>query len=93
VFGRGVRKYWRRHPWSWLKMQTLNLVSAVVLFCRLMRDVPDASLRREYRRRIWRLLKARPDLFMLYTIKCALHYHQYTLSRQMTQRGKLVNTF
>jgi radical SAM superfamily enzyme YgiQ (UPF0313 family) len=95
-YGTGVRRYWRRHPWSWLKMQTSNLVGAVVLFLRLMRNIPEASLRREYRRRLWRVLKSRPDpnVLILYVIKCMMHYHQYTLARRLAAAdGRLVNSF
>jgi len=95
-YGQGVARYWRRHPWSWLKMQSKNLATSVVLFARLMRNVPEASLRREYRKRLWRLVKARPDpnLISLYLIKCVMHYHQYTLARKMAaQEGRFVNTF
>jgi radical SAM superfamily enzyme YgiQ (UPF0313 family) len=95
-FCRGLVKYWRRHPWCWLKMQTKNLVASVVLFTRLMRNVPDPHLRREYRHRLWKMVKARPDpnLLILYIIKCGMHYHQHTLARQMAAGGsKLVNTF
>jgi radical SAM superfamily enzyme YgiQ (UPF0313 family) len=96
AWGKGVGRYWRRHPWSWLKMQTLNLVGSVVLFCRLMRWVPEARLRKEYRKRVWRLLRARrdPNLLILYLIKCAMHYHQYTMTRQMTTGDRrIVNSF
>jgi radical SAM superfamily enzyme YgiQ (UPF0313 family) len=96
AFGQGVARYWRRHPWSWLKMQAQNLVGSVVLFSRLMRWVPEASLRREYRRRVWRLLRARrdPNLLLLYLIKCAMHYHQYTMTRQMAAGDRrIVNSF
>jgi radical SAM superfamily enzyme YgiQ (UPF0313 family) len=84
---RGVKKYWRRHPWTWLKHQTRNLISSVVLYWRLMRGIPEASLRKEYRRRIWRLLKVRrdPSVLILYIIKCAMHYHQYTMAKQMAE--------
>ncbi|HEX5270634.1 MAG TPA: DUF4070 domain-containing protein, partial [Gemmataceae bacterium] len=95
-FGAGVRRYWRRHPWSWLTMQAKNLATAVVLFARLMRSVPEAHLRREYRKRMWRLVKARPDpnVASVYVIKCMMHYHQYTLARQMAaDGGRVVNSF
>jgi radical SAM superfamily enzyme YgiQ (UPF0313 family) len=95
-FGAGVRRYWRRHPWSWLTMQAKNLAIAVVLFARLMRNVPEAHLRREYRKRLWRLVKARPDpnVASVYVIKCMMHYHQYTLARQMAaEGGRVVNSF
>jgi radical SAM superfamily enzyme YgiQ (UPF0313 family) len=95
-FCQGVVKYWKRHPWSWLKMQTKNVVSSVVLFARLMRSVPEVGLRREYRKRLWGMLKARPDpnLLLLYLLKCGIHYHQYTMARQLaTESGRVVNSF
>jgi len=65
------------------------------LYWRLMRWFPEASLRREYRRRIWRFIRARPDpnLAMLVLVKCALHYHEYTMSRQMTSGTRVFNIF
>jgi radical SAM superfamily enzyme YgiQ (UPF0313 family) len=96
AWGKGVAHYWRRHPWSWLKMQAMNLVGSIVLFCRLMRWVPEASLRKEYRKRVWRLLRARrdPNVLILYLIKCAMHYHQHTMTRQMaTGDRQIVNSF
>jgi radical SAM superfamily enzyme YgiQ (UPF0313 family) len=95
-YGAGVARYWRRHWWSWLTMQTKNLAGAVVLFWRLMRNIPEADLRREYRKRLWRLVKARPDpnVAILYVIKCMMHYHQYTLARQLGARDRrFVNSF
>jgi hypothetical protein len=52
-----------------------------------MQWVPDGKLRREYRRRIGRLLKTRraPNVLIVYLLKCALHYHQHTMARQMDQ--------
>ena len=50
----GVVKYWRRHPWHWLKSQVRNAVTAGVLYWRLMHGVTEARLRREYRRRLRR---------------------------------------
>jgi radical SAM superfamily enzyme YgiQ (UPF0313 family) len=95
-FGRGVLNYQHRHPWSWLKRQARNLVTFAVLFGRLHRNVPEASLRKEYRKRLWRLMKSRwqTDLWMVYLIKCLMHYHHYTLARQMeTGDSRLVNSF
>ncbi|HEV3260298.1 MAG TPA: DUF4070 domain-containing protein, partial [Gemmataceae bacterium] len=95
-YGAGLVKYWRRHPWSWLKMQTKNLITAVVLFGRLMRGIPEVRLRREYRKRLWRFIKARPDpnLAVLYVLKCALHYHQHTMAKQMaTGHSPVYNSF
>jgi radical SAM superfamily enzyme YgiQ (UPF0313 family) len=85
AWGEGVARYWHRHPWAWLKGQGLNLATAIVLYGRLMRGVPEASLRREYRTRFWRLMSRRPDpnLAVLFLLKCAMHYHQHTMARQM----------
>jgi hypothetical protein len=84
-FGIGLTNYWRRNRWAWLKSQVRNLITAVVLFRRLMQWVPEVKLRQEYRRRIGRLLKARraPNVFIVYLLKCALHYHQHTMAKQM----------
>jgi radical SAM superfamily enzyme YgiQ (UPF0313 family) len=95
-FCQGIVKYWRRHPWAWLTTQTKNLVGSIVLFTRLMRNIPEAALRKEYRKRVWRLLKQRPDpnLLLLYLVKCGMHYHQYTMARQMaTGSSRVVNSF
>jgi radical SAM superfamily enzyme YgiQ (UPF0313 family) len=96
AFNKGVVKYWRRHPWHWLKSQVRNAVLAGVLYWRLMQGVPETSLRREYRRRVWRFLLARPDpnLLIFYVFKCFLHYHQYTMAQQMAlEKGKVYNSF
>jgi hypothetical protein len=84
-YGRAVRRYWRDHPRAWFKTQAKNLVRSLVLFQRLMWGIPEASLRREYRRRLGRLLQfsRNPSLFLMYVIKCGLHYHQYTRAGQM----------
>jgi radical SAM superfamily enzyme YgiQ (UPF0313 family) len=95
-FAPGIAKYWRKYPWAWLKAQTKNVVVSAVLFARLMKNVPDRALRKEYRRRLWRLVKKRPDpnLLTLYLVKCGLHYHQHTMAQQMTSAsGRVVNSF
>jgi radical SAM superfamily enzyme YgiQ (UPF0313 family) len=92
----GVRQHGRKHPWVWLKYQAKNLAVSAVLFARLMWAVPDANLRREYRRRLWRLVRSRPDpnVLVLYLIKCAMHYHQFTLARELSVEGaRVVNSF
>jgi radical SAM superfamily enzyme YgiQ (UPF0313 family) len=94
--GRGQSRYWRRHPLTWLRAQSGNLLRAVVLFSRLMRGIPDQSLRREYRKRMWRLIKARPNPYVAlqYVLKCALHYHAHTMAKEMTSaRAPVYNSF
>jgi hypothetical protein len=89
-------RYWRAHPLRRLKGQSTNLARAAVLFARLMRSVPDARLRQCYRREIYlQLLRRRdPGHLLGYVIRCAMHYHHYTLSAQVA-RGEeaLVNSF
>jgi radical SAM superfamily enzyme YgiQ (UPF0313 family) len=95
-YGRGVLAYWRRHPWKWLKAQTFNVIGTIVLYQRLMHGIPEATLRQEYRQRIWKMLKTRPDpnLAFLYVIKCAMHYHAWTMARQMSSgRSPVYNSF
>jgi radical SAM superfamily enzyme YgiQ (UPF0313 family) len=73
--GRGRSRYWRKHPWTALKTNTVFLAQAIGLYVRLMRGIPEEYLRREYRKRVWRLLKVRrdPGTLLYYIIKCASH--------------------
>jgi len=95
-FSAGMHRYHLRYPWRRLSESLKDLARAAALFARLMRRVPEPGLRREYRRRLARLLQERPDphLVFLYTIKCAMHYHHCTMARQMAQGGAaLANSF
>lgn len=94
--GAGRARYWQRHFWLRLKGQARHLAWSAYLFWRLMQGVPDAALRRQYRHRLWRLLKVRRDPVMLfvYLVKCAVHYHHYTMATQMAARQTpVVNSF
>ena len=89
-------RYWRKHPWQHLKAQAAFAAQAVGLFARLMAGVPEASLRKEYRRRMLRLLRTRrdPGVVMFYVIKCAMHYHAHYMARQMASGGsKVFNSY
>jgi radical SAM superfamily enzyme YgiQ (UPF0313 family) len=91
-----MTRYWRAHFWSRTKGYLRNYLRSAFLYWRLMHGVPDAALRRQYRRRIVRLLKVRQDPVVLfsYLIKCAVHYHHYTMATQMAQRqSQIVNSF
>jgi len=95
-YGQARRSYWRRHRWAWLKAEAASLLRSAYVYWRLMRDIPEADLRREYRRRIVRLLKTRrePETLFIYLIKCAMHYHHYVMARQMScGQRPVVNTF
>jgi radical SAM superfamily enzyme YgiQ (UPF0313 family) len=95
-FGRAAKRYWRRHPWHAARAQGPILGQALGLLARITWKVEDASLRREYLRRIWRLVRARRDPSMLWlsVIKCACHYHAHTMARQMSGgQSRVFNTY
>ena len=94
--GRGRSRYWKRHPLNRLKMESLWLVQALGLFARLMQGVPEADLRKEYRKRLRRLVQVRrdPGTVLIYVIEMAIHYHAHTMARQMSSGGiRIVNSF
>ncbi|MDB5405673.1 MAG: hypothetical protein JWL84_585, partial [Rhodospirillales bacterium] len=89
-------RYLRTHPMKRLALNLRLLCEALVIFVRLMRLVPDSSLRREYRLRLWRVVRRRrePLVLQTYAIKCAMHLHVHTLVRQMLgSGGGITNSF
>jgi hypothetical protein len=96
VWGRGRANYWKRHRWQQVKTEGTFLAQAVALFARLMQGVPEVHLRKEYRKRLRNLLRHRqnPGVILLYVLKIAMHYHAYTMAKQMTSgERKIVNSF
>jgi hypothetical protein len=88
--------YWRRHPVAWIKGNATHSVRSVAMYLQLMRGVPEANLRFEYRRRIRNLLRTRRDpvVLFVYLIKCAIHYHVHTMVENMSaHQDCIVNTF
>jgi radical SAM superfamily enzyme YgiQ (UPF0313 family) len=86
----------RRHPWAMARMHLRNVAQAAGLCARLLWGIPDGRLRREYARRLGRLLRVRrdPGLLLYYVIKCAMHYHHHELARRMAAgRAGIVNSF
>jgi radical SAM superfamily enzyme YgiQ (UPF0313 family) len=83
-----------RHPWTGVKRWLGYAGRAAGLFARLLWMVRDPSLRREYRRRMARFLRRRPDptYLLMFALKCAMHYHFYSLSQEMRQ-GRIRNSF
>jgi radical SAM superfamily enzyme YgiQ (UPF0313 family) len=81
----GRRRYLRRHPWRRLKLRGRSAVETLFVFIQMMRLVPDIDLRRQYRSRLWPVLKRRPHiaLLRLYCVKCALHFHADRLVKEM----------
>ena len=82
----GRTKYLRLHPLRRLKLRAWAGVQAAYIFVQLMRCVPDAELRRQYRRRLWKVLLRRPNprLLRIYCMACAAHYHYDRLIAQMS---------
>jgi radical SAM superfamily enzyme YgiQ (UPF0313 family) len=95
TIGRGRSRYWKRHPLNYLKWQSLWLVQSLGLYLRLMRGIPDASLRREYHRRFLNMARRRfdPGLWLFYLIKVAFHYHAHTMAKDMAAGRSLVNSY
>ncbi len=95
-FGRAREKYWNEHPWIGTKERAKYGILALGLLARLLWTIPQGPLRREYLRRIGKLLRVNrdPSVLFVYVIKCAIHFHHYTLSRNMSdRRTAVVNTF
>ena len=89
-FGVAQTRWQRRHPWSWAKARAVELARSAILYRRLMRGTGQPANRHEYRRRLWRLLKTRPDssVLFIFLLKCAVHYHVHAITEQMAQ-GKV----
>jgi radical SAM superfamily enzyme YgiQ (UPF0313 family) len=85
--GRPRSRYWQRHPWARLKARAVEIARCAVLCWRLSRRISQPQLRREYRRRLWRLLRTRadPSILFIFLLKCAVHYHHYLMAEQMAQ--------
>ncbi len=94
-FGRARNAYWRAHRWRKRRAKSLDALRAVGLFLRLMHNIPEPELRQIYRRRMMTMLRRRPDPNVLFicVIKCAMHYHHYSMARRMADERHLVNTF
>ena len=84
-WGRARRNYLRRHPLQRARLNARLLAETLGIFLMLTRGVPDPALRREYRRRLLRVLRRRPSpaVLQLYAIKCAMHFHVHTMIEQM----------
>jgi radical SAM superfamily enzyme YgiQ (UPF0313 family) len=84
----GRTSYLRRHRQfrRWLRLRVRAGIQALYIFVQLMRCVPEAELRREYRRRVWNALRHRPNprLLRVYCIGCAAHFHYDRLITQLT---------
>jgi radical SAM superfamily enzyme YgiQ (UPF0313 family) len=96
AIGRARLLYWRKHQWRRRRAALRALAGTALVLMRLMRRVGEARLRREYRRRMLRLVRVRrePEVLLIYALKCAIHAHVHTLTRSMRRRaGVPANTF
>jgi radical SAM superfamily enzyme YgiQ (UPF0313 family) len=89
--GQARTRYMRRHPLRRFKLNARLLAQAAAIFVMLMRGVPDASLRREYRRRLMRVVWHRrdPEVIQNYALKCAMHFHAHRMVQEMLSRPQL----
>jgi radical SAM superfamily enzyme YgiQ (UPF0313 family) len=88
--------YWKKHPWWSLRSQVKDLALALGLFARLLFRVRERHLRREYRKRVLRVLRVRRQagVLLYYVIKCVFHYHLYKMAETFRRgRSGLMNTF
>jgi len=93
---RAWKDYAARHPWRWRRRKARLLTEALGIAAQLLWRVPEAALRREYRRRLWRILRTRrdPALLHVYAVKCVMHYHAHKLARDMAgPAGAVVNSY
>ncbi len=95
-FNRTRRRYWATHPWRGTAAGIRAFVQAAAILARLLWQVEERALRREYRRRLIPLLRVRrePEMLLVYAMKCAIHAHVHALTRAMTEdAAALSNTF
>jgi radical SAM superfamily enzyme YgiQ (UPF0313 family) len=91
-----VMRAMKNHRRRELGIAAVNSLRAAYVFWQLMRRVPDASLRREYRRRMVRFVRRHrnPGLIFTWLLKCAMHFHHYTMVQRMARgQASLVNSF
>ena len=83
----GRTGYLRRHRQyrRWLRLRLWAGIQALYIFVQLMRHVPDAALRRHYRRQMWKVARRRPNprLLRVYAMACAAHFHYDRLVAQL----------
>ena len=84
-WGQARWRHLRRHPLRRFKLNARLLAEALAIFVMLMRGVPDAALRREYRRGLLRVARRRPApaILQLYALKCAMHFHVHMMVQEM----------
>jgi radical SAM superfamily enzyme YgiQ (UPF0313 family) len=96
VIDRALRAYRKTHRPDGIGNNARLWLQTLGLVFRLLTKVSDPELRRDYFRRFWSSLRARPEpvpLF-IYAIKCAIHWHMYNFAKILrTQTRRPVNTY
>jgi radical SAM superfamily enzyme YgiQ (UPF0313 family) len=94
-FRKGPVRFIRWRPWARLKLLARDLIGSLGLLYFLLVRIPDRRLHKEYRQRFWHVLKTRPEPATVFNYLniCIMHYHHYTLSRQMEVERSPVNSF
>ncbi|MGE3833110.1 MAG: DUF4070 domain-containing protein, partial [Parvibaculaceae bacterium] len=91
------QSYARQHRWAWLSRSTMLWLETIGLCISLALNIPDRTLRKFYRRRIFSLLRERPEpsLMRIYALKCAVHWHMHKFVRRLTTANNqpLVNSY
>jgi len=88
--------YWKKHPFRRLALEATDAVRAAGLYYRIMTGVTDPELKKEYRLRFKKFLKVRkrPTLVVFYLFHIAMHYHAYTMAKNMTrQDAEILNSY
>jgi radical SAM superfamily enzyme YgiQ (UPF0313 family) len=85
----------RSRPLRRFLLHVEALIYLGVIFFKLQTAIDEADLRRHYRRAIFKVLRRRPDPFVLqaYALKAAMHYHYHKLISVMGADGHLLNMF
>jgi len=93
-FGTARTAHWRKHPLKGWAGAAKNFARFAYIYWRLTRDIPEKALRDEYRKRMKNYFRKNRDSSALfsYAVKCAVHYHHYRMSQQMSTGDKHVAT-
>lgn len=95
-FGQPRSAHLRRRPLVRWGTAAADAARAAAVIAGLAVRVRDPELRRTYLRRMARLVRRRPDpaVWMVYAIKCAIHFHHHGMAQRMAEgAGAPVNTF
>jgi hypothetical protein len=88
--------YWHKHPFRKFTLEGRRLAQTIGFYFRILSAIPEKHLRQEYKKRFWRFLKfkRRPGLALFYLFHIAMHYHAYSMSRNMTsKRTAIFNSY